>query len=193
MSTMMPTNDIPLVVDDVKKHQQFPMVRCNYLSVECDYPNEGLALNVGGETLPFLTLNLVGIVMRPFGAERFSSVELIEDLFERIEDKAGLLVDVDDIWLPVFLFDDINIVPKVGDVYRIKIDGFTLALSFRENRLDLEAFIKGCKKLERPLFLSEDEMAAFSKWHDMQVQNAIEEYPKSKELELPWHEEGQSI
>ncbi len=190
MSIMIPTIDVPLVVDAVKTHEHFPMVRCNYLYVECDSPKGGWELNLGGEALPFLMLGLVGIVTSPFGAERFNTVELIEDLFRRIEDEADLLVDIDDIWLPMFLFNNTNIVPEIGHVYRIKSDVFTLALSFREGRLDLKAFISGCRQSKRPLFLSEDEMMSFSKWHDMQVQNAKEQYPKSRDLELPWHEEG---
>ena len=145
-------------------------------------------LNIGGEGLPFLMLGLIGIVTRPFGAERFNSIDLIEDLFKRIEDDANLLIEIDDIWLPIFLFDNIDIKPLTGHVYRIKSSMFNLALSFREGRLDFESFISQCRQLERPLFLSETETLSFSQWRELQVQNAIKQYPKNSELKLEWHE-----
>lgn len=182
--------DVPIVVDAVKTYEHFHMVRCNYLSVECDSPKEGWTLSIAGETIPFMMLGLVGIVTSPFGAERFDSVDLIEDLFKRVEDKADLLIEVDDIWLPILLFNNINIEPRIGHVYRIKNDAFVLALSFREGRLDLEGFLSECQQLERPLVLSENEMSSFSKWRELQVQNAKDQYPKNPKLVLPWHEEG---
>ena len=186
ISEVMPHDDVPVVVDSVKTYKYFPMVRCNYLSIECDSPTAGWVIGLGGEELPFMMLGLVGIVTRPFASERFNSIELIEDLFERIEDKADLLVDVDDIWLPMFLFDRTNLKPEAGHVYRIKSDAFALALAFREGRLDLDTFHDRCERLKRPLVLSEDEMGPFREWRELQVQNAIKQYPKNRKFELKY-------
>ncbi len=188
ISKVMLYDDVPVVVDSVKTYEYFPMARCNYLSVECDSPTAGWVLGVSGEELPFMMLGLVGIVTRPFVSERFNSIKLIEGLFERIEDEAGLIVDVDDIWLPMFLFDGINLRPETGHVYRIKSDVFAWALAFREGRLDLKTFHNRCKKLKRPLVLSEDEMGPFREWRELQVQNAIKQYPKNRRSALRWHE-----
>jgi len=135
-----------------------------------------------------MMLGLVGIVTGPFGFGRFNSIELIEDLFKLIEDEAGLLVDVDDIWLPMFLFDTMNLKPENGHVYRVKSDVFALALAFREGRLDLDTFHEQCERSTQPLVLSEDEMRSFREWRELQVQNAITQYPKNKEFELDWQE-----
>jgi len=183
-----PTTSIPVVVDAVKTYEYFPMVRCNYLSVECDSPKVGWIINIGGEELPFMMLGLVGIITKPFIAERFDRIDFIEDLFRRIEDEAELLIDVDDIWLPMFLLNNINITPEIGHVYRISSDLFVLAVSFREGRIDSDAFLNECQRLDRPLFLSEDEMRAFQEWREQQVQNAIKQYPKNRDLELRWQE-----
>ena len=189
MITATTVTDIPVVFDAIKTLEDFPMIRCNYLSIECDSPGGGWKLSIGDLELPFLMLGLVGIITSPFGAERFNNVGLIEDLFEQIEDKAGLLIDVDDIWLPIILFRNIDTVPKIGDVFRIIGDVFALALSFREGRLDLESFLNECEQFERPMVLSEEESLSFQKWHDIQIDNVKEHYPKNKGLELPWHEE----
>lgn len=187
MITVTPPIDVPVIVDAVRIYEYFPMVRCNYLSIECDSPKVGWTIGIGGEELPFMILGLVGIITRPFIADKFNNIELIEDVFRRIEDEADLLVDVDDIWLPMFLFNNINIRPETGHVYRIKSDLFILALSFREGRLDIQAFLDGCERLDRPLMLSEDEMRAFGQWRELQVRNAVEQYPKNRSLELEWH------
>jgi hypothetical protein len=187
--TMPSANDVPVVADSVKTQVQFPMVRCNYLSVECDSPKPDWTLSIDRGNLPFLMLGLVGIITRPFDAERFYTVQSIEDLFEQLEDRADLFIDVDDIWLPMLLFDDAGIRPEVGHVYRVTSEMFTTAHSFREGRLDLEIFLERCRILERSLVLSEEEMSAFQQWRETQVRNAIEEYPKNRELELAWHDD----
>jgi hypothetical protein len=188
ISKVMPHDDVPVVVDSVKTYEYFPMARCNYLSVECDSPTPGWVIELGGDDLPFMMLGLVGIVTRPFASKRFNNIGLIEDLFKRIEDEAGLFVDVDDIWLPMFLFDRTNLKPETGQVYRIKSNVFAWALAFREGRLDLKTFNNRCKRLKRPLVLSEDEIGPFREWRDLQVQNAIKQYPKSRKFELSWRE-----
>lgn len=189
MTTVPLPRDVPVVADAVKTQVQFPMVRCNYLSVECDSPEPGWTLTIDNEVLPFMMLGLIGIVTKPFGAERFNRVDLIEELFERLEDKADLLIDVDDIWLPMLLFDNVGIRPEVSHVYRVTSDIFSLAYSFREGRLNLEVFLDRCQSFKRPLVLSGDEMGAFRQWRETQVQNAREQYPKNRELALPWHDD----
>jgi hypothetical protein len=186
------SDDIPVVIDAVRVHKEFSMVRCNYFSVECDSPTSGLAISVGGEQLPLLILGLVGIITRPLGAERFSSVDLIEDLFKRIEDQDGLLIDVDDLWLPLLLFDSINMTPDIGHVYRLKSDLFALAFSFREGNMDVDTFIAGCKRLPQSVLFSEDEMSAFSAWRKLQIETAKELYPKNGEIRLRYRNEENS-
>jgi hypothetical protein len=152
------SSDVPVVVDAIRVHKTFPMARCNYFSVECDSPTSGLAISVGGEELPLLILGLVGIITHPLSAYQFSSIDLIEDLFKRVEDETGLLIDVDDVWLPLFLFDTIGIEPEIGQVYRLKKDLFVLAFSFREGNLNIESFINECRRFEQPILFSVPEI-----------------------------------
>ena len=190
MTTKSQSSDIPIVVDAVKTESSFQMVRCNYLCVECDSPKEGWTLGIGNASYPFLMLGLIGIITRPFGAERFYNVDLIEDLFTQIEDEADLLIDIDDLWLPIFLFENINNVPDIGNVYRIDNEAFTLAYHFREGRLDQEEFVNLCRELDQPILSSDEEMMAFSRWREIQINEAREQYPKNDNFALSYEDDN---
>src|SRR5437763_675775 len=122
--------DVPILIETPSR-KAFPMVRCHYLSVECDDPRSGWRLELQGMATPFLMLNLVGIVQQPFGATRFNNYSLIDGFFQVIEDQADLTINFEDLWLPEFLF-----LPKVavGDVYRVGIRLFTVAYQYRDGR-----------------------------------------------------------
>ena len=179
---------IPVIVDAIKTHESFPMVRCNYLSVECDFPNPRWTIGIGGEDLPFMMLGLVGIITRPIGAETFYNINLIENLYNKIEDEAGLFIEVDDIWLPMLLLHSAKIEPELGDVYRIDSDVFTEAFAFREGRIDQETFLSQIKQIERPLVLSAEETVVFKQWRGLQIQKAKAQYPKNDNAKLRSHE-----
>src|SRR6266550_8093171 len=118
-----PQPDVPILIE-TRTRPAFPMVRCHYLSVECDDPRPGWRLELQELATPFLMLNLVGIVQQPFGAPRFNNYGLIDGFFQVIEDQAVLTINFEDLWLPEFLF-----LPElaVGDVYRVGIRLFTIA------------------------------------------------------------------
>jgi hypothetical protein len=181
--------DIPVVVDAIRMHREFPMVRCSYLSIECDSPVSSLSINIDDWELPLLIMGLAGIVIRPLSAKLFSDVEFIEELYRRIEDQAGLLIDIDDLWLPSLLFDSINMTPDIGHVYRLKRDLFVLAFSFREGNMDVDTFIDGCKRLPQSVLFSPDEMSAFSAWRKLQIETAKKLYPKNRDIRLRYRDE----
>jgi len=181
--------DVPIIVDSVKRHPDFQMTRCNYLSVECDSPHPDWLLSIGGERFPFLMLGLMGVVQQPFGAPLFSNADQIDDLFRRIEDEGKLLVDIEDIWLPNFLFEGISPTPSAGMVYRVTNLLFTLALLYREGSQESEAFEVSCRELREGLRFSTEETEAFEKWGGKQIVSAIEQYPKDKNYALSWEEE----
>lgn len=183
--------DVPVVVDSAGRRSAFPMTRCNYFSVECDLPKPGWELSLGVASFPFLMLELVGIIQRPFGAPRFHSAGLFEDLFRRIEEDAGLLVDINDIWLPDFLFTSRKFPQESGFVYRLETQLFLNAFLFREGRLSTESFTAICSDLHGGIALSEEETAAFKSWHQRQLDNAKKQYPKNSNLALSWMEPPQ--
>jgi hypothetical protein len=182
-----PASTVPVIVDSVKRNEQFPIVRCSYLSVECETPSEDWALKIGSRKMPFLMLGLDGIITGPFGAKRFKNVDQIEDLFVAIEDVAGLLIDIDDIWLPLSLFERYSR-PREGNVYRLDGSLFALAFAFREGRIDTEFFLNNCRDMDHPLFFSRKETRVFRQWHTLQIQGASEQYPKNRSLALEYPE-----
>jgi hypothetical protein len=126
-------------------------------------------------------LNLVGIVQRPFNAPSFNTYELIDGLFDFVEDKALLTINFEDIWLPSFLFRS---EVTVGDVYRIDHQLFTLAYQYRDGRLSQETFDRFCRELHSQIDYSEEESTAFKGWAAEQFSMARTRAPKNPELRL---------
>jgi len=151
------------------------------MSVEYNGPRPGWEIRLGNDVMPFLMLELVGVIQQPFGAPRFNTSALIDRLFEQLEGKAGLLVNFDDIWLPSFLFQRET---HTGDAYRIGIELFQGAYLFREGRLSEGDFEIYCKRFGETLVFSEDETKAFTEWSEVQVSTAQNQEPKNRNLRL---------
>ena len=186
LTTTRRRSTIPLIVDDLKPLPDYPLVRCNYLSVECDAEASPWTIHIGGRRLPFFMAGLSGVITRAPGASKFRDVTDLENLFELIEDEAGLLIDIDDIWLPDFLFRRTRFRPRNGRVYRITPEAFSLALTFREGRLDLPRFIEAVRELPKPLAYSGRETGTFEAWRNRQIQDARDRFPKKESLKLEY-------
>ena len=183
--TIWPQLDVPVLIE-TSSRSAFPMVRCHYLSIECDDPRPGWNLGLQGPGIPFLMLNLVGIVQQPFGAPRFNTNGLIDGLFELIENQATLTINFEDIWLPDLLFQP---QPSVGDVYRVGNNLFSVAYQYRDGRHSRDTFENLCKELHRDIVLSEDETRAFKGWTAEQFSTAQNRPPKDPNIQLPKREE----
>lgn len=197
---------VPVIIDSVKtsvrkivdsqrpgEGSSFRLItRCNYLSVECDFPKPGWSLRVSELNLPFLMLGLTGVIHRPFDGEHFDTPDKIEDMYVRIEEEADLFVNINDIWLPNFLFTRAGAPQKKGQVYRVHGDLFSAAFLYREGRLALGTFLERCHGVNRhdAVAISEKETVAFTEWHKWQIEHAIGQYPKNKELALRYREDG---
>jgi|SRR5579862_3895995 len=175
-------DDIPVLVETLSR-PYFPMVRCNYLYVECDEPRPGWSIRLGSERLPFLMLGLVGIIQTPFDAPRFSEYKHIDELFEGIEG-SGFLVHFADIWLPDFVFGPRE--THVGDVYRIDVRVFKMAQSFRDGALAQEHFLESLRDLtgQVGVTFSEGETRTFAAWSRANLLAARNQPDKSPELKL---------
>jgi len=182
------TCTVPIMIDDIKKYKNFDMTRCTYFSIESDLPSGEWVLELKNRDIPFYLLELSGIITEPTGNEaHFDSSYLIDELFDTIEASPELFIDINDIWLPNFLFR--NSPHKRGDVYRIKEKLFIEADRFREDKIPKERFEMYCRELEDYLFYSEIETRSFKEWARNQIEMAKKKYPKNPELALKWHEE----
>lgn len=172
-------SDIPVIIETPSR-PIFPMVRCYYIAIEFDTPDNQWTIGLGAERLPFLMLGLAGIVQAPVGAPRFNRPELIDRLFRLVEG-AGGLVNFEDIWLPARLF---RAGTEMGTVYRIEIGLFQTAFAFRDSRVSRETFEERARELHDQIRFSADETKAFRAWSAETIALAERREPKNPELRL---------
>jgi hypothetical protein len=180
-------DDMPVLIDDVKSMDQFNMTRASYFTIQSAASSENWFLNLDETIIPFYLLGISGIIMQPIGTKPiFDSAESIEELFDLIEEQPNLSVDTDDIWLPNFLFNGPH---ERGHVYRIRIKLFNEAQRFKLDEMPDELFLSLCKEMTEFIHYSEKETNAFKTWEEIQIQGAIEQYPKDSKSALEWFEE----
>jgi hypothetical protein len=160
------TTSIPLIVDDVKVQHNFEITRLTYFSIETiDYISE-LAISHDNQEFPVTVMDLHGIITGNLDQSEFSSMESIEELFDRIDDTNVLFVDTNDIWLPNVLFKER---PVRSSLYRISTKLFKLALAYRSDSLSYERFITEAMDFAGDLHRSKIEEKAFKEWSKEQI------------------------
>jgi hypothetical protein len=175
---------IPLLIDDVKNYHNFKMARCTYFSIQCDVPSPNWQLGLGRLVVPFFLVGLSGIIFKPLGNRViFSSHQLIEDLFNVIEEHPSFFIDTNDIWMPNNIFFNS---PMRGQVYRVDYKLFMEAYLFREEKISKDKFIGLCEEMKGNIRYSEEETVSFKHWGELQIKEAKHLYPKNIELELKY-------
>jgi hypothetical protein len=81
-------DDVPIIVETLSR-PFFPMVRCFYIAIEFDTPDNQWTLGLHGQRFPFLLLGLTGIVQAPLKESRFRNPLLIDGFIEGIERAGG--------------------------------------------------------------------------------------------------------
>ena len=170
-----------MFVDVAISTQRFPYVRCNYLSVERDEPDPTWRLEMGNRVMPFMLVHLSGIVFESFEGGRFTSPQLVEDLFTAVEGNEQMSLEVGDVWLPDFLLPHS---PAPGAVFRMRQRLFLLAFAYRHGTLEEKLFVQYCREDQRSLEFSEEETTAFRIFHEQQVSVARELFPKNSNFVL---------
>jgi hypothetical protein len=171
--------DIPVLVETLGR-TYFPMVRCFYLAIEFDIPDNQWMLGIGGQRFPFLMLGLTGVVQAPLEASGFYNPSLIDEFIDTVEDADGMIL-FEDIWLPAALFHD---GVSEGDVYRVGLDLFRQAFGFRGGRLSEEKFQFATSEFHAQMVFSEEETIAFRSWSARTIENERREGPKDASLQL---------
>lgn len=131
------------MVDSIKDQESFRMARCLYFSVECDTPSTGWQLGLESGYIPFLMLGLSGIITKPIKGDSFNNEDDIDSLFETIEKHENLYVDINDIWLPLFVLDKNA---ERSDVYRIPFELFSIAYDYTLGRTSIDEYLENVRK-----------------------------------------------
>ena len=172
-------NDVPILVETLSR-PFFPMVRCFYIAIEFDTPDNRWTLGLGGQQFPFLMLGLTGIVQAPLEVSQFRLPTLIDRFIDAIE-KGGGLVSFEDIWLLQDLFPpDV----AVGDVYRVGVDLFRAAFAFRDSRISQDQFEFASREFHSQIDISTEETRAFRAWSVETIERSARRVPKNADLQL---------
>jgi hypothetical protein len=172
-------DDVPILIETLSR-PFFPMVRCFYLAVEFDTPDDGWALEIGGERFPLLMLGLTGVVQAAFDGEHFHEPYLIERFIDIVEAKGGL-ISFEDIWIPKEVF---HRAVAVGDVYRVGIALFREAFRFRDSRMSEERFRGIAQEFRNQIEFSPQETGAFRNWSSGTIERIAHEGPKDARFRL---------
>lgn len=185
---------IPITIDSVKDVESYRMTRCTYFSIENSTPVPGWTLHTTDVDLNFFMMGLSGVITSPLGDEQyFDTPDNLDHLFEVLERNEELCVEVNDIWLPNVLFENIVAKPERGQVYRIGHDLFKAAYKLREEASTDEIFLLKIKQLDIPVELSfsESETLALSDWNQVQIEINRKRYHDDPEAKLPKKDNNQ--
>jgi hypothetical protein len=186
---------VPVIVDAVRPVQDwadsetYEMVRGVYFLVDVVdlTPVQVRSTLAGGQPVPALLVGGAAIIIGPVsGAEEFRHARDLAETFDAVERDENL-VEIADVWLPMRWLADVGDEVVTGDVFRIGERAFRTAYTNQAEGLPVGNLLEfDLQDLE--VVSSEVETAAFRGWQGLQVQRAIEQYPKDERLELRWEE-----
>lgn len=177
---------IPVIVDDIKRMDEFQMTRCSYYSIEAETTSSNWIVELENRKIPHYLFGLQGLLTNPIGGGEFQNPGQITSIIEQIEFDDSLIVDINDIWLPNNLFDDRP--HKRGDVYRISLGVYSIAHKYRYNQISADRYISSCIELKNEIRYSQMESETFAEWAKSQVEEAKMVYKKNKKYQLDYIE-----
>jgi hypothetical protein len=174
---MQPT--VPLQIDAGSNKD--PLIRGTYFCVDCQVPQPNWLLRLDGANIPIFLIGISGIILSPIGGGTFTQPRQIDELFEFIENMPGFSVEVNDIWIPTFVFR--NEVPNRGDICRMDLPLFQWAFA---QRVAWNPEHPNWREYSQMWHPSPEESSVFRAWEERTRAAAQEQYPKDKELALRW-------
>jgi hypothetical protein len=170
---------VPVQVDSVVRGGG--VVRCTYFCIDCQLPQPGWSIGLGNQSFPMFLLGVSGILLGPVSGERFTSPVQIEQLFDVIETVPGFSVEVNDIWIPSWIFRDRP--PARGNILRIGTEMFRFAYQQREG---WSADNPMWKEFHENWSVSVEEAEVFQEWERWTISVAKERYHENRDRALPW-------
>lgn len=181
----MAEKTVPVVVDD-RTGRSPELLRCVYFYFRGDEPGALWTLGLDQQvSVPFILLELAGIILQPVDGELFENPEQIDSLFSLIEG-LGLSVEIADLWMPTRA---IKLNPEQlyrGIVLRLGEPLFRNCVNYRYGEIDLEHFENQLKELSNSLRVSEPESKVFLEWSYQELGRARDR--RDLELQLPSRE-----
>lgn len=181
---------IPIIVDSVKRFEAFSLTRCTYFSIEAKehgIPME-LELSPPGIRLPFLMIDLSGVIVAPFGDERslFETADDFDRLFEEIDQHPNFFVDTNDLWFPTSLLDNEDRQVARGMIYRIGEALFREAYVLRDEIRSEADWYHHSNMVDEPgnIEYSEKETEALQVWQEQLIEAMKTAYHASPEKQL---------
>lgn len=183
---------VPVFLDATRDVEGTSLARCSCFIVETEDPGTDLPLPLPGfEGTPFLIVGASAVVRGGAGGEpTFDRPEVVEALFQAVEERPEMSLQQSDLWLPSALLagDREAAGPERGDVFRVRVDLFRLARRYTAQHLSLDSFLQEAETLREAVRPSPEETEVFRSWNRAQIEEAIRIYPKSEALELGWRE-----
>jgi len=172
----LPTPNIPVVIDDIKRLEKFQFTRCTYYSIEHRSSFKPWTVqHQDGTELPVILLEQSGIIIQPSeNRAYFDSVDAFDSLYERIENESGQFIDVNEIWFPNRLFHDEGF--SRGSVYRVGVELFKMSHDFQQELLTLDEFMSLSSDMGQQLEFAPSETAALAEWNQQQIKVISEAY-----------------
>lgn len=181
---------IPVVIDGVKKLKDFKMCRCTYFSVRSDTPSKDWPIGLPGRKTPLFMVGISSVICQPSNRSNlFDSPDKYDNLFHFIEDKTEAYVDLNDLWLPNFLFE--RKYRKRGNLFRVSTGLFSAAHNYRNDLITEEEFNTICRKRGNTAKYSAKETRAFGQWAEKHLKEAIIYHKKKHTKRLKRYSEMQ--
>ena len=188
--------DIPVLLDDIKRLDDFSMARFSFFTIEAASAVDDWVALLRVRRIPFLLLGVSAVLHRPdLEVTHFTAPEQIDQLFDAIESVEGLVVETSHIWLPNFLFEERhdwvlsagreNPATRRGAVWRISFGLFQRALQFQRETISPKRFVEECRELtaaaKAPAIHSPEETHAFLLWSQAQIEAARVNYAEQRD------------
>lgn len=175
---------VPVVVDDVKDIEDFPMSRCEYFTVETEDSRSIPWPPIDDGNVTILPLGISGVICSPIGsADYFHSPMLIDETISAFETEESSPFESEYVWLPNKLLQQSKRggALRRGDVFRLNERLFRECLAFRRNQSEQAAFSSAAADSTEEVSFSEEETVAFGQWSELQIENARSQYQQFSE------------
>jgi hypothetical protein len=174
---------VPVMLDAIREIDGHPMARCVYLVISADEPAAGWELAFAESRIPIALVGLAAIVLQPDQhTERFVDVSTIDRLYAAVDSMPGLMVEIDDLWLPAALFDG----GERGAMFRVGFELFSRGYGFREGRTPAEDLVAAGEQLRTTVVPSPEETRAFRDWNARVIAEARQIYHRNEARALAW-------